>query len=112
MGGANRHPPYPTYQYLTADPYIRTVPIHLIHLRPGDGLTFSGRTYHGVHALTHDRVALNFFFVPRWRKMEYTQASWYTKEAAASLERLALRQLWARSFSRLYDESGKGVIFM
>lgn len=44
--------------------------------------------------------------------MEYTPADWYTEEAARSLPRLALRQLWSRTLARLFDDTGRGVIYM
>mmetsp|Transcript_74283 Transcript_74283/g.176977 ORF Transcript_74283/g.176977 Transcript_74283/m.176977 type:complete len:570 (+) Transcript_74283:131-1840(+) len=88
------------------------VPIFLIHMQPGDGLVFPGRTYHRFYAQSPNRLSLNWFFVPKWRAMEYHEADWYALEAKASLERLALRQHWARSFARLYDDTGKGIVFM
>lgn len=110
--GATRHPGYPTFQELEQDPYFRNVTLHLITLKPGDGLTFPGMAYHSVHPLVHDRVALNFFFVPGWRQMEHTPMNWYSKEADRSLKRLALRQLWARSFARAWDDEGRGMFAM
>jgi len=103
--GGERHPhEFPLHN--------KEVPIFLIHMKPGDGLVFPGRTYHHFFAQSPSRLSLNWFFVPKWRAMEYHEADWYHKEAKESLERLAVRQHWARTFSRLYDDTGKGVVFM
>eukprot|EP00415_Alexandrium_ostenfeldii_P003568 UN3568 len=63
-------------------------------------------------AQTHDRIALNWFFIPGWRKMEYNPADWYSIEAKRSRKRLALRQLWARTLTRMYEDTGKGIVYM
>jgi len=116
MTGGQRHPwkseGLPSRSMLAADPLLREIPIYFVHLRPGDGITLQGRAYHRFMAQTQDRIALNWFFMPRWRHMEYTPADWYSREAQRSLPRLALRQLWARTLVRLWDEAGKGVIYM
>jgi len=114
--GAVRHPwgsqGLPGWQELEKDPDMKNVPIYLVPLRPGDGVTLHGRTYHRFMAQTHDRIALNWFFIPGWRKMEYTPADWYSIEAAKSPVRLAIRQLWARTIAKLYDDTGMGVVYM
>lgn len=114
--GAIRHPwgssGLPNRQEIAADPYIKQVPIYMIPLHAGEGITLQGRTYHRFFAQTQDRIALNWFFIPGWRKMEYTPADWYSEEAARSLPRLALRQLWSRTLARLFDDTGRGVIYM
>lgn len=116
MTGSQRHPwgsaGLPSRSALAEDPLLKEVPIYMVHLRPGDGITLQGRAYHRFMAQTQDRVALNWFFIPRWRRMEYTPADWYSKEAQRSLPRLALRQLWARTLSGLWDQDGRGVIYM
>lgn len=116
MTGSNRHPwgsmGLPGLDALEADPYLKEIPIYLVRLLPGDGLTLQGRTYHRFMAQTQDRISLNWFFIPKWRRMEYTPADWYSKEAARSLPRLAVRQLWARTLARMWDEARRGVILM
>jgi len=94
--------------------HTKNIPMHVFRLKPGDAITFPGRTYHWFLAQTPDRLALNFFFIPKWRRMEYHDADWYSQEAKPKngLQRLAVRQLWARSFVRLYNETDKGIIFM
>lgn len=108
--GGSRHPSMPRFD--EPDPYLARVPLHLVRMRPGDGITFPGRAYHWASAVKYDRVALNCFFIPRWRRMEYLESDWYSREARASPVRLALRQLWARTLARLYDETGRAIIFM
>merc|ERR1712217_266608 len=110
--GGSRHPSMPSFESYKSDPYLKQVPFHLVRMRPGDGITFPSRAYHWASAVKHDRVALNFFFIPKWRRMEYVASDWYSREAEKSLERLAMRQLWARTLSRLYDDTGKAIIFM
>mmetsp|Transcript_52178 Transcript_52178/g.167181 ORF Transcript_52178/g.167181 Transcript_52178/m.167181 type:complete len:562 (-) Transcript_52178:50-1735(-) len=114
--GAIRHPwgsvGLPSREEFERDPYLKQVPVYLVHLGPGDGITLQGRTYHRFMAHTQDRIALNWFFIPGWRKMEYNPADWYSVEAERSLERLATRQLWARTLSRAFDNDGTGVIYM
>lgn len=116
MTGSERHPwgssGLPAREEIAADPFLKEIPIYFVHLKPGDGITLQGRAYHRFMAQTQDRVSLNWFFIPRWRRMEYTPADWYSKEAKRSLPRLALRQLWARTLAKLFDETGRGVIFM
>jgi len=104
----------PSREELLRDPVLKTVPIILFRMRPGDAVTFPGRTFHLFVAQTQDRLAVNFFFLPRWRRLECSADDWYSREAREprGLERLALRQLWARSFVRLYEETGRGIIFM
>merc|ERR1712187_364702 len=97
---------------LEQDKYYKQMEVHLIHMRPGDGITLPSFAYHSVHAPDPKRISLNFFFIPKWRKMEYTPNNWYTAEAKRSLERLALRQLWARSFAQLYEKTGSGIVYM
>jgi len=114
--GSRRHPwgssGLPNRDMLKKDPYLKTIPVYLTHLKPGDGITLHGKTYHRFVAQTHDRISLNWFFIPAWRKMEYNPADWYTQEAALNLQRLAVRQLWARTLARLWDEQQTGIIFM
>merc|ERR1712226_409719 len=76
--GAHRHPTAPSLEAIRSDPYLKNVPLVVFHMSPGDGLVFPGRTYHVFGAQTIDRVALNFFFIPRWRKMEYMKEDWYS----------------------------------
>jgi len=114
--GAIRHPwgsgGLPGISELEKDPKLRDVPVFLIPIGPGEGITLQSRTYHRFMAQTFDRIALNWFFIPRWRKMEYTPADWYSIEANRSLHRLALRQLWARTLTRVYEDTGRGIIYM
>jgi len=114
--GAVRHPwssaGLPGWQELERDPWLKNVPIYLVHLRPGDGITLQSRTYHRFMAQTADRVSLNWFFIPKWRKMEYNPSDWYAQEAERSLERLAMRQLWARSLKKVFDDTGRGLVYM
>jgi len=116
MTGSIRHPwgskGLPSRATIEADPVLKEIPIYFVHLRPGDALTVQGRAYHRFMAQTQDRVSLNWFFIPRWRRMEYTPADWYSKEAARSRTRLALRQLWARTLVHVYERHGKGLIYM
>mmetsp|Transcript_91293 Transcript_91293/g.212352 ORF Transcript_91293/g.212352 Transcript_91293/m.212352 type:complete len:426 (-) Transcript_91293:80-1357(-) len=102
----------PSTAALEQDPYLKELPFHLFRLRPGDGVLFPAFSYHLVCAQSPERVALNFFFMPRWRRMEYSEADWYSQEAKRplGLERLAVRQLWIRSLARLWDEKGRGLI--
>lgn len=111
LGGARRAE-LPSEEQLRSDPLWKEVPLHLLRLKPGEGVTFPSFTYHLVCAQSVERVALNFFFMPKWRKMEFSAADWYPQEAKRphGLERLAIRQLWARSFARLWDEKKRGLI--
>jgi len=104
----------PRREEVEMDPWMKRVPFHLHRLKPGEGLVFPGRTFHLFLAQSYNRLAINFFFMPKWRKMEYTKYDWYSQVAAEpqGTARLALRQLWARTLVRLYEETGKGVIFM
>ncbi|CAK0882820.1 unnamed protein product [Prorocentrum cordatum] len=111
-GLRSRQPP--SLADLARDPFLRQIPTHFFHMRPGDAVTFPGGTYHMVMAQTFDRLALNFFFMPKWRKLEVLDHDWYSSERRGPLgdERLALRQLWARTLVRLYEDTGKAVIYM
>ncbi|CAK0897912.1 unnamed protein product [Prorocentrum cordatum] len=104
----------PSLAELAKDPFLRRIPMHLFHMKPGEAVTFPGGTYHMILAQTFDRLAVNFFFMPTWRKLEVLDSDWYSSERRepGGNERLALRQLWARTLVRLYEETGKGVIFM
>jgi len=110
--GGFRHPSLPALEETMASGIAPQVPVHLIRLRPGQGVTFPGRTYHSIMVPKMDRISLNFFYIPRWRRMEYTPSDWYSQEASRSLERLAVRQLWAKTLSRMYDTTGRGIVFM
>lgn len=114
VSGGMRRFELPSREMLERDTRWKGIPLHMIRLKPGDGLTFPGRTFHLFLAQTYDRVAVNFFFLPKFRQMEYTEADWYAREARAPQgeARLAVRQLWARAFVRLYEKTGKGIVFM
>lgn len=104
----------PSQRVLETDPFWKQVPFHVFRIGPGQGVTFPASTYHLFCAQSPERVAINFFFIPKWRRMEYHAADWYHQEArrpVGGLQRLALRQLWARSFARLWDERGRSLIW-
>lgn len=111
-GGGKRVEQPPSPQRVLTDPYVKQVPIHIFRIKAGEGLVFPAYTYHLFNAQSPERVALNFFFMPKWRKMEYAEADWYTQEAKGpnGLVRLALRQIWTRSFARLWDEKKRGLV--
>merc|ERR1712110_1319788 len=110
--GSMRLAHMPALDDVKQDPWWRKIAVPICHLSPGDGVTFPGHTYHMFATGDTERIAMNFFFIPRWRKMEYTPYDWYSVESSESMERLALRQLWARSFVRLYEDTGLGPIFI
>jgi len=109
-----RHKDLPSREELEHDLHVRKVPFHFLHMKPGNAITFPGRGFHLFVAQSINRLAVNLFFLPRWKKMMYDDADWYTSEFKYPLgpERLALRQLWARTFVRLYEELGEAVIYM
>jgi len=111
-GGRRTFDP-PSREALAKDPFLREIPWHVFRLKPGDGIVFPAYNYHLVCSQSADRVALNFFYFPRFRRMEYSEVDWYAQEAKRhrGVERLAVRQLWMRTFARLWDERGISVVF-
>lgn len=82
------------------------VPFVLAHLRPGDGLTLPSRAYHLFMAQGTERVALNYFFHPRWRCMQYNSTDLASRTKAT---RLAMNKLALLASQRVWREKGKAV---
>jgi len=84
-----------------------------VHLKPGEGIVIPSNFLHSVYHLYPDRLGVNFFFEPRFGRMQWPNSTgnFYAETAKMNKEHLAMRSLWFQSANYVWQRDAKGVGF-
>mmetsp|Transcript_33374 Transcript_33374/g.89318 ORF Transcript_33374/g.89318 Transcript_33374/m.89318 type:complete len:483 (+) Transcript_33374:3-1451(+) len=85
------------------------IPFFHVTLTAGQGLVIPSLAIHKVIGTNSARFAINAFFEPKWGQMQWPgAANNYYKRHNKRI--LAIRSLWLRTLSKLYDERRLGMV--
>jgi len=104
--------PRETFWDLPADAnFTGDVDIYKIRLEPGDGLAIPSNFLHTVEHLQDDRLAVNYFFEPKWGAMQWPdgKGNYFTELAKTNKSHLAMRSLWFETVGALWDRHKIGI---
>jgi len=91
--------------------WIKKIPIHILKLEPGMGITVPSRTYHNVMALDGNRILLNCFLVPKFGTKAMANNPNHHVSGFQSERHNAVGDLKIQTVGRLWDTMKIGGFF-
>ncbi|CAE7244102.1 bah [Symbiodinium natans] len=84
---------------------------HKIRLEPGQGVAIPSNFLHTVEHLQENRLAVNYFFEPKFGAMQWPngEGNYYAEMAKKDRAHLAMRSLWFGSVGQLWDRFNIGI---
>merc|ERR1711862_203447 len=101
-------------KWVAQNEWIRDVPMHLLKMEPGMGITLPSKAYHSIMANDGNRILMDCFFVSRFKALENSPAaaddSYYKRGTQGGLFR-AMRLLKMMSLMHLWETRNIGGFF-